>query len=71
MNEKKREKIALLAKEANRKREHFEMLGMVNTAVDRKEREKQAVEYQIAHAEMIEAENALYKLTTPDQHKAG
>ena len=42
------EKIAELARIAHEKREYFNMLGLVNTKTDYKERQEQSVEYEIA-----------------------
>ena len=55
------EKIAELARIAHEKREYFNMLGLVNTKTDYKERQEQSVEYEIARAAMLEADNNLRK----------
>ena len=56
-----KEKIEQLAKVAHEKREYFNMLGMMNTKTDYKEREKQSVTYELARAALHDAETNLRK----------
>jgi len=53
--------IAELSLDYERKRQHFEMLGMLNTKTKADEREQQIIEYHQADADMRKAYNALEK----------
>lgn len=61
MDDKKREKIIELSKVAHKARVKFECLSMMNTAQNAEDREKQRVEYDLARAEMFEANYLLDK----------
>jgi hypothetical protein len=47
--------IAVLAEDYEVKSQRFRMLQMMNTATNWEERKKQAIEYHVAEAEMLEA----------------
>lgn len=52
-------KIAVLATDLHEKQERFRMLGMMNTPTEPEEKQRAAVEYEIARAEVAEAQAAL------------
>ena len=60
MTEDQRYEIAVLAEDAHQKRERFQWLGMMNTPpAGTPEAAQSRVEYEIARAEMLEAEAKL------------
>lgn len=61
MTAEKKTEITRLALEAHKASERLRVLGMQNTALSPEEKEKQAVEYALARAEMFEADRLLTK----------
>ena len=59
MNEEKKQEITRLALAANSASEHHRALSMQNTLGIFEDREKQAVAYALAAAELVEAQAAL------------
>jgi hypothetical protein len=59
MNETRKQQIERLAIAAHHASEHHRTLSMLNVIWESKEREKQAVEYALATAEMFETRKAL------------
>jgi len=59
MTEEKKTEITRLALEAHKTSERLKAIGMQNTAQSPEEKEKQAVEYALARAEMMEADRLL------------
>lgn len=62
MNEGARYAIAVLAADVQEKRERFRMLGMMNTPTEPEQKQRAAVEYELARTEVIEAEAALHRV---------
>lgn len=54
-------KIAVLAEELQRNEDRVKMIGMANTPSDPAERAKARIEYEIAIAELIQAQRELTK----------
>ena len=55
----KEQRVRLMAGEYHDKKTRFEMMGMMGIKYDRKERREQEIEYEVARAEMVEAEKNL------------
>lgn len=59
MDEDKKYRIAVLAEDAHVKRETFLALGMMNTPATPDQKVQARMRYEIARAEMLEAEKLL------------
>ena len=53
------ENLIPLIEDADSKRQRFRMLGMMNVPTDPEKRREAAIAYEMAHRDVIAAENAL------------
>ena len=60
MNADKKYEISVLAEDAHHKSERFKLLGLQNTPTDYDAATKARIEYELARAEMMEAEGRLF-----------